>query len=147
MESFVEQKGLSDFVYFQDYVAQDQLLFSLNTGNVMLLTQLAETEGLVVPSKIYSYMAVGKPILAICQNACEVSEIIDENQCGVTVKTGEQLARAVLTILDNAQLQIEMGNRARSAFAEKYERRRCTNRIGEILTKIIQESNTCPTVR
>lgn len=147
MESFVEREGLSDFVCFQDYVTQDQLLQSLNTGDAMLLTLLAGTEGLVVPSKMYSYMAVGKPILAICPNPCEISDIIEENQCGLAVKTGEELAQGVLTMLDDTFLRKQMSDNARAAFEEKYERGKGTARLGEFLRMLIQESSTCQNAR
>lgn len=136
MESFVEREGLGDFVYFREYVVKDALLTSLNVADATLLTVLGGTEGLVVPSKLYGYMAVGRPVLAICPNPCEISDIIDATECGLVAKTGKELADAVLLLLNNSGLSAEMGERARAVFEEQFERRKATARIGEILRSV-----------
>ena len=136
VEAFVRQEDLDGLVQFCDYVPQDQLLESLNLGDVALLTLLDGTEGLVVPSKLYAYLGVGRPILAVCPNPCEVSEIVSQAQCGLVVSTGEELAEAIRSLLEDERLRAEMGGRARSVFEERFERRKATAAIGEILRKV-----------
>ena len=137
MEQFVRQNGLGDFVLFRDYVEKDELLSSLNVGDAMLLTVLSGTEGLVVPSKLYAYLAVGRPVLAVCPEPCEVSDIVDTTQCGMVTKTGKELADAILHLMENPDLQAEMGARARAVFEERFERRKATARIGEVLRNVV----------
>ena len=138
VEAFVRQEDLDDLVQFRDYVPQDQLLESLNLGDVALVTLLRGTEGLVVPSKLYAYLAVGMPILAVCPGPCEVSEIVEQARCGLVVNSAEELAEAVLSLLNDADLRAEMGGKARSVFEERFERRKATAAIGEILRNVAQ---------
>ena len=46
--------------------------------------------GLGVPSKTYSYMMMGKPIIAIMED-CDITEDLKHYKCGIKVENGEAL--------------------------------------------------------
>jgi colanic acid biosynthesis glycosyl transferase WcaI len=138
MEDFVTRNAMGDFVHFNDYVPYQNLASSLNVGDAFLLSMLEGTEGLVVPSKLYSYLAVGRPILAICTGASEITDIVNTSRCGFTVRTAKELSDAICQLMDNLQLRADMGQNARSTFEKKFDRRHATERIAKILTNTVR---------
>ena len=140
VEAFVRREGLEELVLFLSSVRQEDLLQSLNMGDACLLIMLEGTEGVVVPSKLYAYLAVGRPVLAVCSGPCEVSDILEEAGCGFVARTGEELAGAVLALMEDEQMRVSMGHRARAALDARFERRQATARIAEVLINVQTES-------
>ena len=147
LEEFVQQERLEGLVQFRDYVPQDQLPLSLGLGDAGLVTTLEGTEGLVVPSKLYSYLAMGKPVLAVSGRSNEVSDIVQEARCGFVIRTAEELVRAVETLMTDPSMCEEMGQRARTVFEERFERRCATARLGDIFERVVVEGVPCPNGR
>ena len=54
----------------------------LNAGDIGLVSLIRDCSGTAVPSKTYSYMAAGKPILAIMDEDAEISILINETNIG-----------------------------------------------------------------
>ena len=144
LEGFVQREHLEDLVQFRDYVPQDQLSQSLGLGDAGLVTTLEGTEGLVVPSKLYSYLAMGKPVLAVSGRSNEVSEIVQSAQCGFVIRTAEELVGAIEALMADPGMCEEMGQRARTVFEERFERRSATARIGEVFERVVMEGVPCP---
>ena len=86
----------------------------VSLGNEML--------GLGVPSKLYSILAAGRPVLGIVPTGSEVALVIDEDQCGVNVADGdsENLAQQILNLKKNKVLFDKMCVNARASFENRY---------------------------
>jgi colanic acid biosynthesis glycosyl transferase WcaI len=79
-----ELLGLPNVIFlpFQPYAD----LPSLFSGADILLVPLdAEKSQLSVPSKLYNFMAVGRPILGLAEEGSEVAGLISRTQCGICV--------------------------------------------------------------
>lgn len=77
--------------------------------------------GLGVPSKTYSYMMMGKPILAIME-PCDITRDIEQYGCGRVIANGdaEGLAEAIRCLAADPAACREMGKESRRAYEEKY---------------------------
>jgi len=95
------------------YQPREELSTSLAAADVALISLRPEMEGLVVPSKLYGILASGRPVLNIGDPDGEVARIIDRAGCGVTVRSGEELARAISRLADDGGARAAMGERAR----------------------------------
>jgi colanic acid biosynthesis glycosyl transferase WcaI len=106
------------FLPFQPYETLPQLLSS---SNVLLVPLDQEKSELSVPSKLYNYMAVGRPILGLTETHSEVAQILRRSEGGMTVLPEEQaeLRRIIMALRSSPALCREMGNKAR-LFVEKY---------------------------
>ena len=80
-------------------------------------------EGVVVPSKLYSTLAAGRPVLAVAAPESDVARIVVKSGCGVAVDPDDPIAIAVvLRELRNDPSRLsEMGRRARET-AKSYAR-------------------------
>ncbi len=107
----------------------------LASGDIHVICQKLGTEGLLVPSKIYGTLAVGRPALFIGPGDCEVGHIVRESRCGFIVKPGdvESAARALRRLAGEADLRQQMGDRAKRYYAEHCGRARSVARIAAII--------------
>lgn len=54
-------------------------------GDLQVVTLRHGMEGLVVPSKLYTVLAHGRPVLAVAPDECEVSRIVRRWECGLVI--------------------------------------------------------------
>jgi glycosyltransferase involved in cell wall biosynthesis len=93
----------------------------------------------VVPSKLLSIMAAGRPVVASLPPESDARLIITQADCGICVDAGDgaALAQAILTLHSNPTLANDFGKRGR-AFAEaNFSREACSCQIESIFQKII----------
>ena len=106
------------FLPFQPYKSLPQLL---SASDVLLVPLDQEKSELSVPSKLYNYMAVGRPILGLTESQSEVAQILRHSEGGLTVLPEEQaeLGRVISALRTSPALCRELGQKAR-LFVEKY---------------------------
>ena len=103
-----------EYLHGQDY--RD----ALEISSAALISLEAGTTGLCVPSKTYSYMMEGIPLLAIMDRCDIVADI--ESGAGKAFHNGEsdRLAREILAMRDDPQGVSAMSERCRKLFLQKY---------------------------
>jgi len=114
---------------FQDLLAE---------GDVHIVAQKARTEGLVVPSKIYSILCVGRPTIFVGPQNCEVARIVAESASGFVVEPGDvDAAVDVLRQLAfDPELRRQMGERAREHYCTHFGRDRSVSQIAQLIERM-----------
>jgi glycosyltransferase involved in cell wall biosynthesis len=81
------------------------------------------------PQALMQASAMGLPSIATNINGC--NEIIDHNQTGILIepKSEEAIVEACLTLLENPEHRILMGQQARVKIAQNYEQKKLWNTI------------------
>lgn len=94
---------------------KEQLCELLGMADIHLLTQSAEAEDLVLPSKLTGMLSSGRPVIATCREGTELGYIV--SQCGLVVPPEclRSLADAVICLADDADRRQALG-----AFARVY---------------------------
>ncbi|MBD2563923.1 MULTISPECIES: glycosyltransferase family 4 protein [Nostoc] len=110
----VNQLGLLNFT-FLPYQDKQVLPYSLTACDLSLVSVDASTEGLVVPSKLYSALASGRPIAVICSQYSYLKQLIAEADCGSTFENGDShaLAQFIRLLSRDPQLGERMGKAGR----------------------------------
>jgi colanic acid biosynthesis glycosyl transferase WcaI len=108
-------------VRFLPLQPRDMLPHMLSATDVLLLNQRADVVDMVIPSKLLTYMAAGRPIVAAVHPDSEAAKYIRRAKCGLIVPPEEPdlLADAILQLYANRELAIRFGRSAR-AFAEEH---------------------------
>jgi colanic acid biosynthesis glycosyl transferase WcaI len=90
-------------------------------ANVLLLNQIAAMEDAVIPCKLLTYMAAGRPIVAAVNENSEAARVIHRANCGVTVpaENPAALIAAIVSLKGNPELRRVLGANAR-AYAERH---------------------------
>ncbi len=103
-------------VSFRPYASREKLGESLSSVDAHLVSLQPALEGLIVPSKLYGIMAVGRPVVFIGSKDGEAARIIRQCRCGLVVEPGdaEGLVRAIRNV-DSA-----MGARGREMYESHF---------------------------
>ncbi len=111
-------------------------------GDVQIITVRRGLEGVVVPSKLYSTLAAGRPILAVAAPNCDAARIVGEAGCGLSVDPDDPSAVAarIRELRDDPGRLAQMGLRAKEA-AEKYARVKELQRFPEIIERAVLSRN------
>jgi glycosyltransferase involved in cell wall biosynthesis len=84
-------------------------------GDLHVVTVRRGLEGVVVPSKLYSILAAGRPVLVVAPEECDAARIVRESGCGAVADPDDPagVAQAVRALRENHKQLAEMGRRAR----------------------------------
>ncbi|MGO8792336.1 MAG: glycosyltransferase family 4 protein [Terriglobia bacterium] len=107
-------------VKFQPFRPAEQVPYVLAAGDLHLVTIKRGLEGVVVPSKLYSILAAGKPILALAPEGSDVARVVMRAGCGVVVDPDDPaaLAAVVQELSHDRERVAKMGNLAFQAAGE-----------------------------
>ena len=103
-----------DTVKFLPFRPADQVQYVLSAGDLHLITIKRGLEGVVVPSKLYSTLAAGRPILVLAPEGSDAARVVRRLDCGVVVDPDDPAAVAsIVKELANDRARLaEMGERA-----------------------------------
>ncbi|GAX34304.1 glycosyltransferase family 4 protein [Nodularia sp. NIES-3585] len=110
----VNELGLNNFT-FLPYQDKKDLPYSLTSGDLSLVSINPSSESLVLPSKLYSALASGRPLAVVCSPNSSLRELIEEAKCGAAFDHGDGhgLAEFILLLQRNQQIRKQMGKAAR----------------------------------
>ncbi len=125
-------------IKFMPFQPLDRLSESLSMADVSLMGIYPENEGVIMPSKLYSLLAVGKPIVCVSDIKSEVADILQQAGAGIqsSVNDPKELANNILAIVDDQEKAREMGQNGRTYFLEHFERKIITKQWNDMLIKL-----------
>ncbi len=125
-------------VQFGEPVPLYKLFDILSTGDIHIICQKPGTEGLLVPSKIYSTLAVGRPSLFVGPANCEVGSIVRESRSGFIIEPGdiEGASNALMSLIHSVALRWEMGLNAREYYEFYFGRKKSVAKIISIIETV-----------
>lgn len=134
----VKQFGLKNFL-FLPYQDKQVLPYSLTACDLSLVSVDASTENLVVPSKLYSALASGRPVAVICSQNSYLKQLIAEAQCGSTFDNGDSnsLAQFIRLLIYDQQLGQRMGRAGRQYLRSHFTPRIISQQYLEVLQQVI----------
>jgi glycosyltransferase involved in cell wall biosynthesis len=126
-------------IRFLPFQPLEQLAESLSMADISLIGFFPENEGVVMPSKLYSLLAIAKPIISISSQDSEVVEILKEARAGIhsPVNDSRELAARIESLLGDQRKILEMGSYARSYFLDNFQRSIITKKWQCLLEQLI----------
>jgi len=124
-----------DFLHGQDF--QD----ALNISDCFVVSLAEGVTGLGVPSKTYSYMMAGKPVIAIMGEDSDIARDLIDNNAGYSMQVGDslRLVNAIEELRDNKPKRKIMGENCRKIFLEKYTTEYCTKKYVDLMKNILED--------
>ena len=103
-------------VYFGDYQPIERLSEVLATGDIHLVPLRAGLASVSVPSKSYSILAAGRPMLAAIDLNTEIPNMLEQSGAGVAVEPDNSTAfiEALSQLVGKREQLHEMGSRGRT---------------------------------
>jgi colanic acid biosynthesis glycosyl transferase WcaI len=103
-------------VYFGDYQPIERLSEVLATGDIHVVPLRAGLASVSVPSKSYSILAAGRPMLAAIDSGTEIPNMLQQSGAGVAVEPDNSTAftEALSQLVSRREQLHEMGARGRT---------------------------------
>jgi len=128
-------------VRFLPFRPVQQVPHVMMAGDLHIITVKRGLEGVVVPSKLYSTLAAGRPVLVVAAPESDAARIVTSTGCGRSADPDDPMAVAVAIRelrSDPARL-VEMGRRARGT-AKNYARVDELNRFVGVVEEAVSAS-------
>ena len=115
IEDAIKQRSLSNIRLLPLQPAAT-LAEMYSAANVLLLHQKAAVVDSVIPSKLLTYMAAGRPVLAAVSDKSETARYIESANCGLILhpESPEALVESVLSLRMDSALQSSLGANGRA---------------------------------
>jgi colanic acid biosynthesis glycosyl transferase WcaI len=123
------------FLSFQPYENLPSLLASAD----ILLVPLDEAKShLSVPSKLYNFMAAGRPILGLAHSDSEVKRIIEDTQCGMCVPPGDikKTAETITSLKEAKEHRETLGANGRKYAEDHYAKDKVLRQFEELMESL-----------
>lgn len=138
LDHFIAEHGLSDTVFVLGRFPLESMPSFYRQADAMLLTLRSDFSHLklVVPARLQSYMAAGRPVLAMIEGGG--AEIISESGCGFAVGAtdAEALVRVIYEKVFPDRKGFEAkGAKGRAFFNEYFSKEKCINHLISIIRK------------
>jgi putative colanic acid biosynthesis glycosyltransferase WcaI len=129
-------------VRFLPFRPVEQIPHVMMAGDVHIVTVRRGLEGVVVPSKLYSILAAGRPVLAVAASNSDAARIVTQSGCGLAADPDDPsgVAAAIRKLRGDPAGLAEMGRRARET-ANNYARVNELRRFLEIVEEVGGRTN------
>jgi len=119
------------------YAPRERMGDSLASADVFLAPVAAGLTRFMLPSKIYTYMAAGRPIIAALDESSDLCDLVRAHQCGFAVAPTDidAIEAHVRWLHAHREPCREMGERARRASETCYARSVVTPQFVELLRR------------
>jgi colanic acid biosynthesis glycosyl transferase WcaI len=120
LESLAQSRQL-DNVRFLPLAPRSNLPAMLAAADLLLLSQSSAVRDSVIPSKLLTYLAAGRPVVAAAHRHSQAAQTIERAGGGVVVppEDAASLAEAILRLRDDSDERARLARRGR-AFAEEH---------------------------
>jgi len=140
LKSIVENENLNNVTIF-DFLHGQDFQDALNISDSFIVSLANGLTGLAVPSKTYSYMMAGKPIIAIMGKDSDIARDLVDNNAGYSIEVGQssKMVNAIKNLRDNIEERAIMGQNCRNIFLKKYTKDNCTQQYVKLMKNILED--------
>ncbi|MGO1468963.1 MAG: glycosyltransferase family 4 protein [Tissierella sp.] len=139
MKNTIKRENIKN-VFFYNFLHGEDFQDALNISDCFLVSLAEGLTGLAVPSKTYSYMMAGKPVIAIMGKDSDIARDLIENNAGYSVEVGNvnKLIKSINDLKMNEDKRKLMGKNIREIFQKKYKKEKCTQKYVDLIKNILE---------
>lgn len=136
----LKEQGINSVVKL-GYLKKDKYDVFLNSVDIAIISLDQRMTGLASPSKFYSYLAKGKPVIFIGSRQMDVAKEIIKYNIGYVVDNGnfDGLKSIIVDLQADKACLAAMSRRARKLFLEKYTIEKCTKQYINVIKEVGEE--------
>ena len=129
-------------VRFLPMQPQDSYARVLSASDVCLVPLAGELRTPVVPGKLQSIMASGRPVVATLDLEGDAAKIIQEAECGYAVPPGsaQEVAEKILRLYHEPRLTERLGMNGRNYAQEHFSKSACCDAYERLFEEVLAES-------
>lgn len=144
-----KKEEVREFIYYNNLTNIQQFDFltgkdfeqAVAISSVSVVSLEKGLKGMCAPSKYYSYLQGGQPIIAIVEKDSYLAKEISNEKIGYSVEIGnaKELVEKILLMHKNDQERKSMGQRAEYLYKSKYSYEKSMEKYKIVIEKILQE--------
>ena len=119
------------------YQPETDLPYTMTLATISLVALGGGAQALMIPSKVFYYMAAGSAVVGIFSGENELKDIIDSSECGVYIKPGDAAGLAdkiKQLLLDVGKLELYRQS-SRESVINMYDRKICIERFSVLFSE------------
>lgn len=126
-------------IYLFPWQEADMYPYSISCGDVAIITEEKATEGLMLPSRVFSMMSCGEAIIGICGKNDDLYDLVKNNKIGACITSGsvQELVDAIIMMYEDNQELRRMKERARELVERDYSDGIVKKMYRELFSEII----------
>lgn len=131
-----------DNVRFLPFQPMDSVPEMYATSNICLVPLRHGIAQDSVPSKVYTIMAAGKPLVAAVDAKSDTGGLVKETGCGIVVppEDPKAIVEAILWMKDHPEQAYAMGMKGRARIEKEFTPEVVASQYEELLTKVVARS-------
>jgi glycosyltransferase involved in cell wall biosynthesis len=122
-----------DRVSFLPFQPEARFIEILAASDACFVALSPGLEKLAVPSRAFTLLSAGRPLITIMAPAADVASLVTETGCGWNVTSGEELAGLIRELLQSPRELVESGRRGRDVYESRFQRRRVIEEYSRLL--------------
>ena len=130
----IKKYSLEKNIILTGYLPYREMYKEISGGKIGLLILKSDfyNSYIGLPNKLFDYMLCGLPVVA--SNFPEISKVVKEADCGILVDPTnvDEIANAILYLLEHPEEAKRMGDSGRRAVEEKYNWERMEEKLFEL---------------
>jgi len=133
----VEQAASLSNVRIMELQPEEKLNDLVNLADVHILPQLAHAADLVMPSKLSTMLASGKPVIATADPGTQISQVLDSIGVLIQPENANALAEALIKLSMNPSERLRLGNLSRIYACQHLDQEIILSRLHTFITTAI----------
>lgn len=135
IQSVEDQK--MENVLFLPYQPREKVAEMMAASDVGVVSLNTTSSSFSFPSKTFTIMASGRPVLAITPMKSEIAGLIQSTACGINIPIGQVdlLVKTILSMYKDPITNELMGRNGRAIMVNNYSRKVCINQIYKLFYK------------
>ena len=135
----IKEKGLNN-VQLMDFLTGEDFEKAVAVSSCCVASLEKGLMGTCAPSKYYSYLQGGHPVLAVVEPESYLAKEVEEEHIGYAVPVGdsEKLEYKILAMASNTEAVKEMGMRAKALYANNYDIEICLKKYVDLFKEILR---------
>jgi len=142
LERQVEARGLTN-VHLLPRQPWEVVPYSLATGDIALVTQVPGSDGLSMPSKVYSLMSVGCALIVCTEPDSDLAQLVKTWSLGAVCLQGDArgLANAISLLAEERDVLAGSRSRARTVAVGSYSLQAVLPRLQDVLGRAMSRAH------
>jgi len=136
----IRARGLAN-IRLLPFEPAERLPEMYSSADALLLNQKASVESAVIPSKLLTYMAAGRAVLAAVSEKSEAARLVRGAQCGLLVpaENPQALVDAALLLRENSSLRLKLGSNGRAYAARHFTKQSVLRAYDALFSRLANE--------
>jgi len=124
-------------VHFFSYQPEQQFSQIVQESDACLVTLQPGLDAFSAPSRAYTFLSAGTPIIALMPSDAELATLIMDQKCGWNVINSHQLSALLVHLADNRNEYSEKGGQAQKLYWDNYRESIVMNQYLTVIKKQI----------